>query len=107
MWMKGGNRIWGDDSGAPDDPVNATDTYGRFFSFRHMDTKPKDAELDQSSVSPNLTIDDAAPYVLTHTSEAYQRMFESNYSIGFETDPKKLKANNADHRKWSNPLEVQ
>lgn len=35
-------------------------------------------------------------------------MFESNYSVGFETDPKKLKENGAkDHTKWSNPLEVE
>ncbi|TXT12886.1 hypothetical protein VHUM_01287 [Vanrija humicola] len=107
MWMKGGNRIWGTDKGAPDDPANATDTYGNLFSFRHKDVAPVDSELTEDTVSPNLTLADAAPYVLTHTPPEYQRMFESNYSIGFETDPKKLKENAADHTKWSNPLEVE
>lgn len=107
MWMKGGNRIWGNDTSAPDDPANATDTHGRFFSFRDMNTEPKDAHLTHHTVAPNLTVEDAAPYVLTHTSPAYQRMFESNYSIGFEDSVDQLKANGRDHRKWSNPLEVQ
>jgi len=33
-------------------------------------------------------------------------MLESNYSYGIERDEEQLKRNNADHRKWSNPLEV-
>lgn len=62
--------------------------------------------------------------MLTHTPPSFQRMMESNYSQGFETDVKKLKENGKDHRKvssiysvhmekmsngrkWSNPLEVQ
>jgi phospholipid:diacylglycerol acyltransferase len=34
-------------------------------------------------------------------------MIESNYSYGFESDEAVLKENNGDHRKWTNPLEVQ
>ena len=34
-------------------------------------------------------------------------MLESNYSHGIERDVEKLKANNLDFRKWTNPLEVQ
>ena len=34
-------------------------------------------------------------------------MIASNYSFGIERDVEKLKANNLDFRKWSNPLEVQ
>lgn len=34
-------------------------------------------------------------------------MIETNFSFGIERDEAVLKANNADHRKWSNPLEVQ
>jgi len=59
------------------------------------------------TVSPNLTIDEASPYILTHTPSAFQRMIESNYTYGFENDEGKLKENNGDHRTWSNPLEVQ
>lgn len=63
--------------------------------------------MNEHTVSPNLTLSEAVPYVLTHTPPDYQRMFESNYSVGFETDIEQLKANDKDHRKWSNPLEVQ
>lgn len=34
-------------------------------------------------------------------------MVGTNYSMGFEVDPAKLKANNQDHTKWTNPLEVE
>jgi phospholipid:diacylglycerol acyltransferase len=34
-------------------------------------------------------------------------MIETNYSYGFESDAGKLKENDNDHRKWTNPLEVQ
>ncbi|WVR06842.1 hypothetical protein IAU60_003878 [Kwoniella sp. DSM 27419] len=107
MWMKGGNRIWGDEHSAPDDPPNATDTHGRFFSFRHPDVGVDEADLTKHTVSPNLTVNEAGPYVLTHTPPNFQRMMEANYSNSFETDVEQLKANDRDHRKWSNPLEVR
>ena len=34
-------------------------------------------------------------------------MLETNYSNGIERDPEKLRLNDGDHRKWSNPLEVR
>ena len=42
---------------------------------------------------------EASPYILTHTPANFQKMVETNYSYGFETDQKKLKANDVDHRK--------
>lgn len=36
-----------------------------------------------------------------------QKMLETNYSYGFEKDEEKLKRNDGDFRKWSNPLEVR
>ena len=36
-----------------------------------------------------------------------QQMMATNYSFGIEREEEKLKANNLDHRKWTNPLEVQ
>lgn len=69
-------------------------------------------------------MNEAGPYILAHTPPSFQKMMESNYSQGFETDEKKLKENGKDHRKvssiysgqmdrlsngwkWSNPLEVR
>ena len=46
-------------------------------------------------------MDDASSYVLTHTPVAFQRMIETNYSYGFETDEAQLKRNDLDHRKVS------
>jgi phospholipid:diacylglycerol acyltransferase len=34
-------------------------------------------------------------------------MIATNFSFGIERDEAVLKANDADHTKWSNPLEVQ
>ena len=45
--------------------------------------------------------------MLEHTSTDYQRMYQANYSHGFEADTKQLKKNGFDPVKWSNPLEVQ
>ena len=84
---------------AQDDPPNTTDTHGRFLSFRHPEAPADEKELSHHTVSPNLTMDDASNYVLTHTPSAFQRMIATNYSYGFETDEKKLKANDRDHRK--------
>ena len=36
-----------------------------------------------------------------------QKMLASNYSFGIERDEEKLKANNLDFTKWTNPLEIQ
>lgn len=115
MWSKGGDRIWGNDEAAPDDVANTTDTYGRFFSFRDIDTiKDSVAEnenatqaLTSDKVKPNLTMSSVDQYVLQHTPPTFQRMMAGNYSNGFENDVEQLKKNAHDHRKWTNPLEVQ
>lgn len=36
-----------------------------------------------------------------------KKMVATNYSFGIERDERELEKNNHDHRKWSNPLEVQ
>lgn len=120
MWIKGGNRIWGNQDSAPvrfmlfrasqwltylqDDPPNATDTHGRFLSFRHDGVPPEDAKLEAATVSPNMTSDEASPYVLMHTPSAFQRMIASNYSYGFEGDEERLKENAMDHTKVRQPF---
>lgn len=118
-WSKNRHRA----TDTQDDPANTTDTYGRFFNFRHPGTPPTDGDLNKNTVSPNMTMDEATPHILAHTPSAFQRMMESNYSTGFESDPAVLKENGGDHRKassvsaqrifaelmrqWTNPLEVQ
>lgn len=55
----------------------------------------------------NLTADEAAIWTLEHTPYTWQQMVYTNYSYGIERDEKKLKENDQDHRKWTNPLEIQ
>jgi phospholipid:diacylglycerol acyltransferase len=90
-------------SDVQDDPEGATDTHGRFLSFRHPDVSAEASNLTSASVSPNMTMEESSPYILTHTPSSFQRMISTNYSYGFETDVEQLKANDRDHRKASGP----
>lgn len=76
---------------------NATD--GVEVEDQTTSSPPKESELNSVTVRPNLTMNEAGAYVLTHTPNTFQRMIEANYSNGFETDAEQLKRNNNDHRK--------
>ena len=54
-----------------------------------------------------MTTDDASSWILQHTPPTFQQMVHSNYSYGIERDEKQLEANDLDHTKWTNPLEVR
>jgi phospholipid:diacylglycerol acyltransferase len=45
--------------------------------------------------------------VLGDDINCLQKMLETNYSYGIERDEAQLKRNDADPRKWTNPLEVR
>lgn len=75
-----------------------------------------------------MTADNAGTWILEHTPDTFQvgishclhpfggnfeyevdvlqKMLATNFSYGIEKDEKKLKANDRDHTKWSNPLEI-
>ncbi|KZV82876.1 LACT-domain-containing protein [Exidia glandulosa HHB12029] len=106
MWLKGGSAIWGNVTHAPDDPDGCEHTglsHGQFVSFR---PHPDGAEAMEPGLG-NMTVDEVSAWVLEHTPQAYQRMVASNYSYGIERDDERLKANDRDHTKWSNPLEIR
>lgn len=122
MLLKGGNDVWGDENGAPDDADNATLSQKHMCTLRSRvgravtDPMPVvlfkspsagSADLDASNVNPNLTLNDAIHYLQQHTTREWQQMVATNFSLGFERSEKQLKKNNKDHSKWSNPLEVQ
>ncbi|KAF9476351.1 LACT-domain-containing protein [Pholiota conissans] len=100
MWMKGGNDVWGDLTGAPDDLPNSIHTHGELISFRESLIQPDDV------IKKNMTAQDASNWILEHTPTTFQKMLETNYSYGIERDEKQLKKNDADPTKWTNPLEV-
>ncbi|KAF5322347.1 hypothetical protein D9619_001710 [Psilocybe cf. subviscida] len=99
MWIKGGNDIWGNATHAPDDIDYTSHSYGDLISFRS-------GALHVNDKSTNMTSEDASNWILEHTPATFQKMLETNYSYGIERDEERLKKNNEDHTKWSNPLEV-
>ncbi|KAF8160852.1 Lecithin:cholesterol acyltransferase-domain-containing protein [Crassisporium funariophilum] len=104
MWLKaiyqGGNAIWGNASHAPDDDCDASHSHGELITFRSTVN-------DDNEDARNMTTEEAGNWILEHTPSTFQKMLESNYSYGIERDEQQLIRNDADHRKWSNPLEVR
>ncbi|KAL6305020.1 phospholipid:diacylglycerol acyltransferase [Sparassis latifolia] len=101
MWMKGGDAVWGNATFAPDDPLNHTYSHGELIAFRQSVVANNEEDLT------NMTSAAASAWVLEHTPSHFQKMIATNYSFGIEKDAGALLRNNLDHRKWSNPLEVQ
>lgn len=84
-----------------DDRSFVTDTQGDPLihpAIPHVETAPGVG---------NLTADESTIWTLQHTPYNWQKMIHTNYSIGMERDEEQLKRNNEDHRKWTNPLEIQ
>ncbi|KAF7980834.1 hypothetical protein HWV62_36468 [Athelia sp. TMB] len=100
MWIKGGEDVWGDAAGAPDDIAGAAQTHGELISFR-ANASAAAADFDDR----NMTATEAGAWILQHTPAYFQKMLATNYSFGIERDEAALKANDGDHTKWTNPLE--
>ncbi|KZP19600.1 phospholipid:diacylglycerol acyltransferase [Athelia psychrophila] len=100
MWIKGGEDIWGNVTGAPDDTPGAVHSHGELISFRNIVTAN-----DTSADLTNMTATEAGAWILQHTPSYFQKMMATNYSFGIERDEEALKRNDADHTKWTNPLE--
>ncbi|PVF93551.1 putative LRO1-a lecithin cholesterol acyltransferase-like protein [Serendipita vermifera] len=107
MWIKGGDIIWGNETHAPDDLEDQEHTHGHFLSFRPKADESNVPHVINNPGAGNLTVHSSIDWILSHTPTSFQRMIASNYSFGFERNEEKLKANNHDPRKWTNPLEVQ
>ncbi|KAM0793391.1 hypothetical protein ACM66B_000844 [Microbotryomycetes sp. NB124-2] len=106
MLLKGGNDVWGDHDGAPDDPPNANLTAGKLYYFK-PEIYGNETDINSVTANPNLTLAEATGYILNHVPPAYQAMLHANFSLGFERDPQKIAQNDNDHRKWANPLETR
>jgi phospholipid:diacylglycerol acyltransferase len=109
---QGGERIWGNATQAPDDIDKFDHTHGELIAFREPQMPPvNDSGSDNNLMAQlergNMTADEAGLWILEHTPSTFQKMIATNYSFGFETNEKKLKKNDADHTKWTNPLEVR
>ena len=111
MLPKGGNLVWGDLKGAHDDPSNAlitdvksneTDISGphneTFGTFLHLKEK--------NNKYTNLTIEESINYLLQNSPSWFSKRAQKFYSFGIAKKAKEIQANEKDHSKWSNPLEV-
>ncbi|KAH9895210.1 phospholipid:diacylglycerol acyltransferase [Cubamyces lactineus] len=103
MWIKGGDDVWGNATWAPDDLENVTHSHGALIAFRQNSPA---LESNENGLF-NMTSNQAGTWILERTPESFQKMLASNYSFGIERDEEKLKANNLDFTKWTNPLEIQ
>lgn len=97
MLPKGGDVIWGNEKGAPDDPVNRTESFGNFIRF---------AEHLSPLSSRNLSMDGALDFMFSQTPAWFNDRVKNMYSLGIARTRKEVEANDNDPSKWSNPLEV-
>lgn len=93
----GGDTIWGDENGAPDDQEGQEVSFGNFLSFRESG---KDA-------SKNLTVGTTLPYLFEQTDDWYGKLVVQNYSHGIAHTKKEVEQNQLDPIKWINPLETR
>lgn len=100
MFPKGGDTIWGDLFGAPDDtPLRDVTglSFGNFIRFRNP--------LSELS-SKNLTISDSIEYVYNQAPEWFRERTEKAYSHGVAKTRTEVVQNEKNASKWINPLEV-
>ncbi len=99
MLPMGGNAIWGDLDGAPDDLPGQEHTYGSFLNFR--------SGLNWTAPKENFTVDDAMGYLLETSEDWYKAQVKRSYSWGVAKTTAEVEANEHDPIKWVNPLETR
>lgn len=99
MLPMGGNAVWGDALGAPDDQPGQTLSYGSFLNFR--------IEPNATTPSRNMTVNEAMDYLSDTTDPWYRDMIKRSYSNGIAHSKAEVDANEKDPRKWVNPLETR
>eukprot|EP01091_Cochliopodium_minus_P012740 TRINITY_DN3938_c0_g1_i1.p1 TRINITY_DN3938_c0_g1~~TRINITY_DN3938_c0_g1_i1.p1 ORF type:complete len:664 (-),score=144.14 TRINITY_DN3938_c0_g1_i1:554-2362(-) len=123
MLPKGGKRIWGDVDGAPDDRGQKS-TFGTLMDFntekkecndtvtscpdRNNEDEALISDCDRFKVCEieKFNVDDS----LDLLRNIFPKLMKKNddwYDFGFEDDEKKLRENEKDPRKWTNPTLVQ
>jgi phospholipid:diacylglycerol acyltransferase len=98
MLPLGGNAVWGDHTGAPDDAPGQNVSYGNFLRFRDYNSTNK-------LVSQNLTVEESLPFLFKNTEPWFKAMIEKSYSHGVAHTAKAVEDNQRIPSKWVNPLE--
>ena len=96
MLPLGGNAVWGDENGAPDDVEGMNITYGNFIRFR---------DSNSTLTHKNLTVGDSLSFLFQNTENWYKNMIQSSYSHGVAHSKKEVEDNRLIPAKWINPLE--
>ncbi|KAJ2034445.1 phospholipid:diacylglycerol acyltransferase [Coemansia sp. RSA 922] len=98
---KGGNAVWGDLLGAPDD-ISSDDTAPEMVSYG--------AQIrfdDGSSLLPNQTMDDALQLLTRVLDKDALRLLQRDYMYGVFRTQEEMDSHADDHRAWTNPLQHQ
>lgn len=94
----GGEAVWGDVNGAPDDRPGQNVTFGSFLNFK---------ETNSSTTPGNMTVEQALPYLYNRTEEWYVNAIRRSYSHGVAHSKKEVEQNQLNPGKWINPLETR
>jgi phospholipid:diacylglycerol acyltransferase len=95
----GGDAVWGDLDGAPDDQPGQAHTFGAMLSFRDG--------MNWTIPKRNLTVGTAMEYLFNTTEDWYQKQVRGSYSHGVAHTKAEVEANEDDPKKWINPLETR
>jgi phospholipid:diacylglycerol acyltransferase len=98
MLPLGGNAVWGDENGAPDDLPGQNVTFGPFIRFRNANS---------TMTQKNITVDDSLPFLFRNTEPWFKKMIQSSYSHGVAHTTKQVEDNQFIPAKWVNPLETR
>ena len=94
----GGNAVWGDESGAPDDQPGQNVTHGRFINFRFANV---------TDAQKNLTVEESFPWLWKHSEKWYKDAVLRSFSHGVAHSKEQVEKNQLDASKWINPLETR
>jgi len=120
MIPKGGNVIWGDLAKSPDDPTNELQTdvsdveisgyknesFGPFIRY-HASKSDASSITGITEEKKDFTMEESIGFLLEGSPDWFSNRIKEQYSFGIAKTKKELKANDQDHSKWSNPLEIE
>ncbi|KAJ1902053.1 phospholipid:diacylglycerol acyltransferase [Kickxella alabastrina] len=98
---KGGNAIWGDLSGAPDDIDVETDNVSSAVSYGAQ------IRFDDGGSVGNQTMEDALGLLYRVLDQDAQQFLKRDYSYGVFRTQAEMDDHADDHRMWTNPLQHQ
>ncbi|KAJ4303237.1 phospholipid:diacylglycerol acyltransferase [Kalmusia sp. IMI 367209] len=99
MLPLGGNAVWGDQYGAPDDLPGQNVSFGNFIRFAR--------NSNSSLTGQNLTVEDSFPFLFKNSEAWYKEMVLQSYSHGVAHTTKEVEDNQLIPAKWINPLETR